>query len=78
MVEEELRGSASVLTARALLLELRHDVRVISEFIVVHQAADLPRRVDSLEQTRDKEAGRNAIIAVIAATVVTLAARMLV
>jgi len=77
MHAEEPREPVPALTVRALLLELRQEVRVISDFIVVQKAANLPHRVDSLESTRDKEAGRNAIIAILAAMVVSLGIRML-
>lgn len=68
---DEQREAGSVLTTKDLLLELRSDVKQIKSFVDVLSAANLPSRVDSLESSRDRSAGRNAAIAATVAFVIS-------
>ncbi len=76
MIDDQ-RDSAPGMSAKELLLELRRDVKEIRSFVDVMRAADLPRRVDSLESTRDRDSGRNAVIAAVVAVALSTAIRLI-
>lgn len=73
MTDNDLRGSAPILTAKDVLLEVRDEVKHMRSAVDVLVSQNLDLRVDSLESTRDQARGlaRLAIVLASVATVVS-------
>lgn len=66
---EELRGSAPVMTAKDLLLEVRSDVKAIGRNVDVLVSQNLNDRVTTLERGQWKIAGIAAALGAVAGVV---------
>lgn len=66
MSDDEINPSATGLTAKELLLEVRSDVKQISRDVTVLTSQDLDSRVNALESWADRVNGRvNALIVLV-------------
>lgn len=74
---DELRGSAPVYSAKEVLLRIDERTERLDRNVSVLMSQKLDERVDSLEASRDKDAGRYAAIAGIVAGAISLGGLLL-